>query len=58
MGFFIGMIVGMVLGALMMCFIIGASRVTHEHEIYMEGHIAGYAEGYVAGQNDKERGTK
>lgn len=58
MGFFIGMTVGIILGALMMCFVVGASISNRENEVYMEGHIAGYAEGYAAGQNDKERGTK
>lgn len=52
MGFFIGMTVGLVLGGLMTAFVIGASRVNHENEIYTDGHIAGYAEGYVAGQKD------
>ena len=44
MGFFIGMTVGLVLGGLMTAFVIGASRVNHENEIYMEGYLAGQVE--------------
>ena len=58
MGFFIGMTVGLVLGGLMTAFVIGASRLNHEHEIYTDGHIAGYAEGYVAGQKDAMKGER
>ena len=42
--FFIGITVGMILGALITAFIIGASRVNHENEIYMEGYLAGQVE--------------
>ena len=44
MGFFIGMTVGLVLGGLMTAFVIGASRLNHENEIYMEGYLAGQVE--------------
>ena len=42
----------MIVGVLIIGFIIGASRLNHENEIYMQGHIEGYAEGYAAGQHD------
>ncbi len=45
MGFFIGMTIGIILGAFMMCFSLGASRVTRESEIYMEGYLAGQVNG-------------
>ena len=44
MGFFIGATVGMILGALITCFVIGASRVNYESEVYMEGYLAGQVE--------------
>lgn len=56
--YIIGLTMGLIGGALITAFVIGASRLNHENEIYADGHIAGYTEGYVAGQNDKERGTK
>ena len=58
MGFFIGMTVGLVLGGLMTAFVIGASRVNHENEIYADGHIQGYAEGYKAGYGDAKKKYK
>lgn len=44
MSFVVGFIIGIILGALAMCFIVGATRLNKESEIYEQGYLAGQAE--------------
>ena len=41
MGFITGLIIGVLTGALSIAFIQGASISRREHEVYMEGFLAG-----------------
>lgn len=54
--YIIGLTMGLIGGALITAFVIGASRLNHENEIYTDGHIAGYAEGYATGQKEALKG--
>ena len=41
MEFVIGLIAGIIFGGLAMCFVVGASRLEKENEIYQQGYRAG-----------------
>ena len=57
MGFFIGILVGTTLGALIMAFFQGATMGRSSQDAYMEGFLAGQKqqmEGYLEGQKNKK----